>query len=228
MTTHSGSITSFGVFEVERRSGELRKGGVRVRLAAQPFQLLIVLLDRAGEVVTREELQRHVWPADTFVDFDRGLNKAVNRLREAFGDTADSPRFIETLPKRGYRFIAPVQNDAAASRVIHVPVPTEAFVLRSADGFGDGASESLSVERERPRWRRHAWLGGAALVLLGIAAAGYAVLPGPTGRSTNQRGSCSRTSTIARVIRGSTIRSRRLWPSTFSSPRSSKSCPTTK
>ena len=180
MTTHSDSITSFGIFEVERRSGELRKGGVRVRLAAQPFQVLIVLLDRAGEVVTREELQRHVWPADTFVDFDRGLNKAVNRLREALGDTADSPRFIETLPKRGYRFIAPVQNDDAASRATHVPVPTDAPVRRSADGFADGAPESLLLERERPRWRRHVWLAGAALVLVGVAAAGYAVLPGRT------------------------------------------------
>ena len=135
MTTDSDSITSFGVFEVDRRSGELRKGGVRVRLAAQPFQVLIVLLDRAGEVVTREELQRHVWPADTFVDFDRGLNKAVNRLREALGDTADSPRFIETLPKRGYRFIGPVLNSTASSRAHHVPVSTDAPVSGSADGF---------------------------------------------------------------------------------------------
>ena len=97
MTTDPEFITSFGVFEVDRRSGELRKRGVRVRLTAQPFQVLLALLDRAGEVVTREELQRHVWPADTFVDFDLGLNKAVNRLREAIGDTADSPRFIETI-----------------------------------------------------------------------------------------------------------------------------------
>lgn len=108
MASGSESITCFGVFQVDRRSGELRKGGVRVRLSAQPFEVLIVLLDRAGEVVTRAELQRHVWPADTFVDFDHGLNKAINRLREALGDTADSPRFIETIPKRGYRFIAPV------------------------------------------------------------------------------------------------------------------------
>jgi cholera toxin transcriptional activator len=118
MATGSESVTSFGVFEIDRRSGELRKAGVRVKLSAQPFQVLMVLLDRAGEVVTREELQRHVWPADTFVDFDRGLNKAVNRLRDALGDTADSPRFIETIPKRGYRFIAPVQH-GRMSQTVH-------------------------------------------------------------------------------------------------------------
>ena len=122
---YAESITSFGVFEIHWRSGELRKGGVRVRLAAQPFQVLIVLLDRPGQVVTREELQRHVWPADTFVDFDRGLNKAVNRLREALGDTADSPRFIETIPKRGYRFIAPVQQHDASSAPAEVPASSE-------------------------------------------------------------------------------------------------------
>src|SRR5215207_578770 len=165
MTTDSDSIASFGVFEVDRRSGELRKGGVRVRLAAQPFQVLILLLERAGEVVTREELQRHVWPADTFVDFDRGLNKAVNRLREALGDTAESPRFIETLPKRGYRFIAPVQNAAATSRAIHDPVSTDAPVTPSADGFADGAPESPSVETEQLRARPHVWIGGTALLL---------------------------------------------------------------
>jgi DNA-binding winged helix-turn-helix (wHTH) protein len=115
MAIDSESVTSFGVFEIDRRSGELRKGGVRVRLAAQPFEVLLALLDRAGQVVTRDELQRRIWPADTFVDFDRGLNKAVNRLRDALGDTADSPRFIETIPKRGYRFIAPVQQRDAGS-----------------------------------------------------------------------------------------------------------------
>src|SRR6478672_8323484 len=103
-------VIRFGVFEVDRQSGELRKQGVRVRLRDQAFQVLLLLLERSREVVTREELQRRLWPADTFVDFDRGLNKAVNRLRDALGDSADSPRFIETLPKRGYRFIAPVES----------------------------------------------------------------------------------------------------------------------
>jgi eukaryotic-like serine/threonine-protein kinase len=111
----SRSVSRFGVFELDHRSGELRKSGVRVRLRTQSLQVLTLLLDRAGDVVTREELQRHIWSTDTFVDFERGLNKAVNRLRDVLGDTASSPRFIETLPKRGYRFIAPVEHSAAAS-----------------------------------------------------------------------------------------------------------------
>ena len=98
----------FGVFEVDLHSGELRKQGVRIKLRDQPFQILLLLLAHPGEVVSRDELQKQLWPADTFVDFDRGLNKAVNHLRDALGDSAESPRFIETLPKRGYRFIAPV------------------------------------------------------------------------------------------------------------------------
>ena len=102
------AILRFGVFEVDLRAGELRKQGARIKLQEQPFHVLTVLLQRAGEVVTREELRNQNWPADTFVDFDNSLNTAINRLREALGDSADSPRFIETLPRRGYRFIAPV------------------------------------------------------------------------------------------------------------------------
>jgi DNA-binding winged helix-turn-helix (wHTH) protein/Tol biopolymer transport system component len=104
----NGRPISFGVFEVDLHAGELRKQGLRVKLRDQPFQILLLLLAHPGEVVSREELQKKLWPADTFVDFDRGLNKAVNHLRDALGDSAESPRFIETLPKRGYRFIAPV------------------------------------------------------------------------------------------------------------------------
>ncbi|OFV97376.1 MAG: hypothetical protein A3H28_02820 [Acidobacteria bacterium RIFCSPLOWO2_02_FULL_61_28] len=98
----------FGVFEVDLRTGELRKDGRKVKLQEQPFQVLAMLLERAGEVVTREEVQKKLWPADTFVDFEHGLNIAINKIREALGDSADSPRFVETLPKRGYRFILPV------------------------------------------------------------------------------------------------------------------------
>jgi TolB-like protein/DNA-binding winged helix-turn-helix (wHTH) protein/Flp pilus assembly protein TadD len=99
----------FGVFEVDLQSGELRKRGVKLKLPEQPFQALTMLLERPNEVVTRDEMQRSLWPEGTFVDFDRGLNKAINRLRDVLGDDADSPRFIETLPQRGYRFIAPVE-----------------------------------------------------------------------------------------------------------------------
>src|SRR5450755_1905230 len=100
----------FGIFEVDPTSGELRRQGSRVKLQEQPFQVLMMLLQRPGEVVTREEFQQTLWTADTFVDFERGLNRAINKLREALIDDADSPRFIETLPRRGYRFLASVET----------------------------------------------------------------------------------------------------------------------
>jgi len=106
---------SFGVFELDLRAGELRKRGVRVRLQQQPFQVLAILIAQAGQVVSREELQKTVWPADTFVDFDHGLNKAINKIREALADSAESPRFVETVARRGYRFIADVRIAEAAS-----------------------------------------------------------------------------------------------------------------
>src|ERR1700685_2603249 len=99
----------FGVFEVDLRAGELHKHGLRIRLQEQPFQLLALLLERPGQVVTREELQKKLWPADTFIDFDHGLNKAVNKIRDALGDSAESPRYVETVARRGYRFIAEVK-----------------------------------------------------------------------------------------------------------------------
>ena len=99
----------FGVFDLDLRAGELRKHGLRVRLQEQPLQVLAVLLEHPGDVVTREELQKKLWPADTFVDFDHGLNKAVNKIREALGDSAESPRFVETVARRGYRFLAEVK-----------------------------------------------------------------------------------------------------------------------
>jgi cholera toxin transcriptional activator len=107
---NSSRIARFGVFELDLAAGELRKNGAKLRLQEQPFQVLALLLERAGDVVTREELRQKLWPADTFVDFDHSLNTAVNKLRETLGDSASSPRFIETLARRGYRFIAPVQN----------------------------------------------------------------------------------------------------------------------
>jgi TolB-like protein/DNA-binding winged helix-turn-helix (wHTH) protein len=100
----------FGAFELDSAAGELRKHGIKIRLQEQPLQILQQLLERAGEVVTREELQKRIWPADTFVDFDHGLYSAVQRLRDALGDNAETPRYVETLPRRGYRFIAAVQH----------------------------------------------------------------------------------------------------------------------
>ena len=117
LETRSQEILRFGTFEVDVRAGELRKQGKRIKLQDQPFHVLTVLLQRPGEVVTREELRNQNWPPDTFVDFDNSLNTAINKLREALGDSADNPRFIETLPRRGYRFIAPVSgiDDGAAT-----------------------------------------------------------------------------------------------------------------
>jgi DNA-binding winged helix-turn-helix (wHTH) protein len=138
----------FAVFEVDLAAGELRKNGARLRLQEQPFQVLAVLLENAGRVVTREDLRQKIWPADTFVDFDHSLNTAVNKIRDVLGDSAPSPRFVETLPRRGYRFIAPVNGvealaakspDVAASDSasgmgiallpgLHVPAPHRGLV----------------------------------------------------------------------------------------------------
>ena len=108
-TEPSARAIRFGVFELDLRSGELQKQGRKIRLEGQPVQILISLLENPGELVTREELHRKLWPADTFVNFETGLNAAVKRLRQALSDSADNPRFVETLPRRGYRFIAPIQ-----------------------------------------------------------------------------------------------------------------------
>jgi Tol biopolymer transport system component/DNA-binding winged helix-turn-helix (wHTH) protein len=108
--TKNGTLLRFSSFELDLRAGELRKNGLRIKLQDQPFQILALLLEKPGELVTREELRERLWPADTFVDFDHSLNSAVKKLRQALSDDPDTPRFIETLPRRGYRFIAPVGN----------------------------------------------------------------------------------------------------------------------
>jgi len=110
-------VLQFGAFEVDLRTGSLRKSGARIKLQEQPFQILAMLLEKPGDMVTREELRQKLWPADTFVDFDNGLNTAIKKLRDTLGDSADSPRFIETLPKRGYRFIYPVNGARAPAEV---------------------------------------------------------------------------------------------------------------
>jgi DNA-binding winged helix-turn-helix (wHTH) protein len=102
----------FGSYEADAATGELRKQGVRIKLNAQPFQVLLMLLAHPGELLTREEISRHLWPEGTFVDSEHGVNSAVNRIRDALGDTANNPRFIETLARRGYRFVAPVEQIA--------------------------------------------------------------------------------------------------------------------
>ena len=108
-TLHIGRLVRFGVFEVDLRSGELRKAGAKLKISGQPFQVLAILLENPGEIVTREDLLQRLWP-DTFVDGDHNLNTAINKIREVLGDSAENPRFVETLPRRGYRFIAPVEG----------------------------------------------------------------------------------------------------------------------
>jgi cholera toxin transcriptional activator len=118
----------FGAFEVDATTGELRRRGIRIKLNSQPFQVLTLLLDRAGELLTREEISRELWPDGTFVDYEHGVNSAINRIREALGDTAAGPRFVETLARRGYRFIAPVELLAlpgeADEKLASAPIPS--------------------------------------------------------------------------------------------------------
>ncbi|HET7208902.1 MAG TPA: winged helix-turn-helix domain-containing protein [Terriglobales bacterium] len=121
-------VFRFGVFEADASTGELRKSGVRLKLQEQPFQVLLSLLERRGEVVTREQLRQRLWPADTFVDFDHSLNTIINKLREVLGDSAANPRFIETLARRGYRFLPPVEvtgngREAGASTLVPAGSP---------------------------------------------------------------------------------------------------------
>ena len=116
-------VLRFGVFEVNLQSGELRKHGLQIRLSGQPFKILAILLERPGEVVTREELRSSLWPAETFVDFEHSLNSAVKKLRAALGDSAEAPRFIETVPRLGYRFVAPVGFDAPEPAIEPPPQP---------------------------------------------------------------------------------------------------------
>jgi DNA-binding winged helix-turn-helix (wHTH) protein len=133
----------FGVFEVDSAAGELRRKGVRVKLHAQPFQVLCLMLERPGEMLTREEICRQLWPQGTFVDYEHGVNSAVNRLREALGDKASSPRFVETLARRGYRFVAPVERIGgnAAALEAHGATP-------EAAGFLDRV---LATEQDLPK-----------------------------------------------------------------------------
>src|SRR5882672_11122483 len=146
LEVRSRSILRFGVFEVDVRAGELRKQGVRIKMQEQPFHVLTVLLQRPDEVVTREELRSQNWPADTFVDFDNSLNTAINKLREALGDSADNPRFIETLPRRGYRFIAQVTG---------------------VDGTTKGTATGVSAAA-RPRSRKIVVTAAIAVLAAGI------------------------------------------------------------
>jgi len=151
--TQAGSdgALRFGAFELDEQARELRTGTTRIRLQDQPFEILRLLLRRPGEIVTREELRRQLWPDGTYVDFEHSLNAAVKRLRAALGDDADNPRFVETLPRRGYRFVAPAAAPAAdtqltqprAARVRLAVLPFSNLGDERHEYFGDGLHEEL-------------------------------------------------------------------------------------
>jgi len=139
-------VFCFGAFEADEARGELRKHGVRIKLHSQPFHLLMMLLERPADVVTREEMRQRLWGQDTFVDFDHGLNSAVNKIREALDDSASQPRYVETISGKGYRFIAPVsQNPIAAAKAA-----ASAGVALSAAGVETPLSAVLSTIEELP------------------------------------------------------------------------------
>ena len=148
-------VVRFPPFELDRRAGEVRRSGLRVKLQEKPFQILEMLLDRPGEVVTREELRERLWPADTFVDFDASLNTAVNKVRTALGDRAEAPRFVETVGRRGYRFIGPVETAPVAPTVVGTPW-TEATTEPAA-----------AATARRPPWAAAAAAIAAAALVAG-------------------------------------------------------------
>jgi TolB-like protein/DNA-binding winged helix-turn-helix (wHTH) protein/tetratricopeptide (TPR) repeat protein len=162
MPLNAGARFRFGVFEIGSGPDEVWKRGIQIKLHAKPLQVLHALLERPGEVVSREELQRRLWPADTFVEFDNGLNNAISRLREALGDAADSPRFIETVPRRGYRFVAPV--DVVGPVVAEGMPPSQSPLQRSAS--------------EPVRWRRWRPIFGLALGVA-VLVSSYVILRRP-------------------------------------------------
>ena len=132
----TSQVIRFATFEVDLQAQELRKAGLRLKLSGQPFQVLAILLEQPGVVVTREELQKRLWP-DTFVDVDHNLNTAINKIREVLGDAAENPRFVETLPRRGYRFIAPVEDTYISSGLASskMPVQQRSWILRLSIPF---------------------------------------------------------------------------------------------
>ncbi len=169
----------FGVFEVDLRTGELRKQGLKLKLQIQPFKILAMLLERPGELVTREEIREKLWPADTFIDFEHSVNSSIKKLREVLCDDAEKPRYIETLPRRGYRFIAAVET---ARRAVSTSMPVDvgaglkpAPTLLSTGGYARRAvtavvQGALEAHRGETRWRRLAVAGLALAVLaLGLA-----------------------------------------------------------
>jgi DNA-binding winged helix-turn-helix (wHTH) protein/tetratricopeptide (TPR) repeat protein/TolB-like protein len=178
-TSNPSRMLRFGVFEADRQLGELRRQGLQVRLQQQPFRILLILLDNAGELVSRERLRQELWPADTYVDFDHNLNKAMNRLRYVLGDTADNPRFIETLPRRGYRFIAPVIAPVSTPAVDALPATADAEIPTAAPSEPHAADNDATAVVTRQALRvpllALLWsaIGLVLIVAIGVGIVGY-------------------------------------------------------
>lgn len=153
VVTPANSLVRFGVFEFDRNAGQLSRNGIRLKLSQQPLQVLCVLLERPGEVVSRKELQKLLWSSDVFVDFDHGLNKSVQKLREALGDSPDSPRYIETIPRTGYRFIAPVTKPTQEGLAAQTDVPST--TPRTPPGPVGLARDKAKVAMVFSRWLRN-------------------------------------------------------------------------
>jgi DNA-binding winged helix-turn-helix (wHTH) protein len=148
-------VIRFGLFELDLKAGQLSRNGTKLRLPQQPLQLLAMLLERPGEILTRDELQQRLWSSDVFVDFDHGLNKSIQKLRDALGDSATSPRYIETIPRVGYRFIAPVRNGTR---------PLEPEVAVKIDRPDPAPAAPAVASKQRARW----WMLAAG-VFAGLA-----------------------------------------------------------
>ena len=180
----------FDAFDVDMRSGEVRKHGIRLKLHRQPFEVLSLLLEHPGDLVTREELRQKLWPGDTFVDFDTGLNSAVKKLRDALCDSAEEPRYIETLPRRGYRFIAQVENGDLSTGVAPIDSPAVIPLRPSPSEEGLRAERPADGEVDvRPTWasRARLWLVLGGVAGLALIAVTYVMLRGYTGRTTQTK-----------------------------------------
>ena len=170
MTTNDSNRARFGPYEVDLHTHELWKSGTRLKLVGQPFEILTMLLSQPGELVTRDEMRSRLWPSDTFVDFNHGLNAAVNKLREALSDSADAPRYIETLPRRGYRFMAQVEWLVETPRAVVAAAPISVEAHTFAPELS-AAKSPMSDGGSRPR-RRLAYLVAAAVVAMLLAVGG--------------------------------------------------------
>ncbi len=199
----SPQVVRFNAYEVDLRAGELHRAGRKIRLQVQPFHILAMLLERPGEVVAREELQKRLWPADTFVDFDHSLNTAIKKLRQALSDDKKNPRFIETLPKRGYRFIGVLEESAALPAPPKVTAKSSwlgCVAKISADGKPAFALVSVDEESAAEREKLDAANDDVGLSLLIAAQKLFLVANGTPVRVLEFQQAASRC--LVRILEG--------------------------